>query len=548
MNTTTTRNLLISCILLLCTITPIHSFGDALFYNVTDSFGEYSSTSRQSLAYDAINDKYLLTWMISGEFFATPVYQGRFYASNGTILQDTFSLNVSKVYTPSLPGLVGNGEGSYLYYYIAPSRDDYITRVQGIILGSDGSTVKTVFQISPESNEYASWPSATYNKDTKKYLVVWVSRDTSISDFKYGVFGASIDSVDGTVSSQFRVSSSTTSFSVASNVAPKIAYNPIVKNFFVAWQYDPSTGLENYVAGRNIDDNGEGTSIELDFGQGTSRPNVIAHESKSEYLVLRKGSNTITAQRVSALGANIGSSVDIVTDVTTGNPFGAYSASEGYLIAYGVAGVSYTLAKVDDSSLSVTESFEFFNGTRSVGDIIIRTDTSNILAFMPRSDAQYTNYLAGVSIIPVVPTVAPTEAPTQAPTLPPTTLPPTTLPPTTEPPTTILATTEAPTTQPTTTAPTTAEAVASPTGLSSVILALIIVGVIILIIIIAAIVVTAYFCRPKPGDQEIVVNVNTPAAYEPAEPQEIPVGVPIGQPLPNPEFHPQEIPLQFAPH
>jgi len=533
---TSTRLIVISYILLVYTITLGLAFGNIQLLNVTEAFGDYSGANNPGLAYDGVNDRYLVTWVVSGEFIANPLYQARIYASNGTIVKDTFSLDVNGASDIIDPEIVGNGEGSYLYVYKTIIAD----KIEAILLNSEGATVKTAFDITPSTTRTPKFPAAAYNSDTKKYMVVWLAHDTGVGvEGDIFVFGATVDPTDGSVSTQFQLSSGTVSFSTH----PRIAYSSVAKIFFVVWKTE-----RNFVEGRHTSDDGTSNIIELSFGSGAnSNPNVVAHGTQNEFLVLYNG-NPINAQKVSGGGGASGPEVELsASSSTTGGPFCSYSSSLGYVLAYGTTGTikSYTLATLD-SSLQVSDNITLYSGTQySDADIVLGTDTVNTLGFMTTTDTQFQTFVVGVAITP----------PTPPPTIAPTTQPPTTQPPTTQPPTT-QSPTETPTEAPTnasiipTVAPTiepTAAAATAPSGLSVGIILVIFIIILVVIGIIIAIIVVAYICRPK-GDSEIVVNVNTPgtAAYHAAAPEEIPVGVPIGSALPQINGA-QDIPLQGIP-
>lgn len=264
-----------------------------------------------------------------------------------------------------------------------PVENPRLAPEQAIAAALDGGEIgANDFRLSDmgQDNTYdAHDPAIAYNSVNNEYLVVWYGDDDdagTLADGEYEVFAQRLDAATGAeIGPELRLSDMGPDGDPAYDAEnPAVAYNSAANEYLVVWQGDDNTGLlvdgEEEIFGQRIEAN-TGAEIGGDLRLSDMGPNgdplydarapaVTYNSIANEYLVVWHGDDStallvdgeleIFGQRVSALGAEIGSDFRISAMGPDGN-----TAYEGVMpdLAYNSTANEYLVVWHGDDKTAV---------------------------------------------------------------------------------------------------------------------------------------------------------------------------------------------------
>jgi len=186
-----------------------------------------------AVAYNSIDDQYLVVWSNSrGGGTTTDIYARR-VKSDGTLLSFfTIAHNAGfHNYEPAVAFSVAQREYLVVYTYdsVVTDSDIWARRVSW-----DGATLYPEFQIGrPDRSGKQHHPAVTYNSDADEYLVVYQNSWGGSSD----VDAARIKASDGSQPSWANIAAGTGQF----RSYPSVAHCPASNYYLIAYTYQPTS-------------------------------------------------------------------------------------------------------------------------------------------------------------------------------------------------------------------------------------------------------------------------------------------------------------------
>lgn len=217
---------------------------------------------------------------------------------------------------------------------VGPDSYSWQVQVGSSLAARSGFTVPGI--VGPEQNWIAL---GSHQKDpaiawgSNRYLVVWYDdRDSSKTD----VFGRMVGTDGATLVTDFNITNATT----ATQQRPYAAYSPSKDQFLVVWQESPN-GNDVQAQLVNSNGTLSGSQIPIAVLSGAQiKPQVTYNTTSNEYMVVwtdnRNGNNDVYGQRVSSTGTMVGGTLALLTGSGSQDDVGiAYSTTSGkYLVVY----------------------------------------------------------------------------------------------------------------------------------------------------------------------------------------------------------------------
>lgn len=311
--------------------------------------------SDPSVAYNSIDDQYLIVWTGEGAVDNDFDIFGQIVdAATGNLVGSNFRIsstgtdgdNRLAFVETSFAVAYNSTNNEYLVVWLADGlATDNEFEIFGQRLSAAGSEIGTNdFRISTIGTDgdghgavNTSGPVVAYNSTDNRYLVVWEA-DGLATDNEFEIFGQMLDASNGSeVGADFRISNSGTDTDAArSSNDPSIAYNSTDNEFLVVWEEDGFGNDNNFdIFGQRVSSAGaevgsdfriSNTGTDTDTKLGTD-PSVAYSSVDNKYLVVWRanpfasvGEDEIFGQFVSNTGAEVGSDFRISTSGLFNNP------------------------------------------------------------------------------------------------------------------------------------------------------------------------------------------------------------------------------------
>lgn len=255
-------------------------------------YAEREDRTQPAVAYDPLEDRYLLVFKNSGPYYEDNGIMGQFITNDAAVFGKRIPIEVRYEGDPYIlkrsPD-IAYGNGMFLVVWIDDNFNNY--KVMGRFIASDGSFLTDEFDIDNENSCIRDFNLSVAYGDNGKFLVVW-SDDNDVVG-RMVSFEQSVEPHAQAVSEEIQISLGDYFYR-----SPSVAYSEESDRFLVAWDDDRvSSSYDFNIYGRLVKQDGvpePGEIVICTAAYDQSSPSITYNASmKSFFLIWIDGRNEV---------------------------------------------------------------------------------------------------------------------------------------------------------------------------------------------------------------------------------------------------------------
>jgi len=300
-----------------------------------DAQGLAQAHERPAIAYNPVDDQYLVVWQADDPDAGWDIHAQRLSADGSPVGQTARVSSAAE--DQRSPDVVFNPQSTEYLVVWHDNRSSQRWDIYGQRISRDGSVAGEPIVVASSDNDQG-WPRLTANATSGDYLVTWNERD-AVSD--WDVWARRIDAQGDALGDPFGVTTANDD-----QTLPVVAYHASRNEYLIIWEANPfysQSGWDLY--GRRL--SAAGTLVDYQFTVSSAAsdqllPDLEYDSTTAQYLAVwedhRGGAaeSGIWAQRISGLGTKQGSEITVsAASGRQGAPRVACSAgANGYLVVW----------------------------------------------------------------------------------------------------------------------------------------------------------------------------------------------------------------------
>jgi len=250
-----------------------------------------------AVAYNPTSNQFLVVW-VYGAPDQTQVIRGQLLAGDGTRIGPNFRISYSPG-SPASPSVAYNSiNEQYLVAWVDHRNDLSMSEVFGRRVKANGNPVGASFRISDTASRWDSYQSAldpvvTYNSTANQYLIAWEEYQHYPDPLPSEVYAQRVKANGDLVGENIRISGGA---ATGNESRPAVTYNTTSNQYLVVWQdtrhvppeYINARSISVY--GQRVKANGDRAGWNFPIRAGTFRnhgsPSVSYNSSDNQFLVV----------------------------------------------------------------------------------------------------------------------------------------------------------------------------------------------------------------------------------------------------------------------